>query len=120
MVPVERLARWAAASIPRASPDTVTNPASPRSRAMRSANFTPAAEALRDPTMAINGCFSTFNLPRSATTGGGVVNHLQARWIVRLTEHEILDADRALSSRSASSREQMYGGRGDPPRRARP
>ena len=56
--------------------------------------FHAGCRALREPTIAINGCFSTSSLPRSATTGG-VVDHLQARWIVGLAEHEILDADRA-------------------------
>jgi hypothetical protein len=45
---------------------------------MRSANFTPAAEALREPTIAINGCFSTSSLPPQRDD----VDHLQARWIV--------------------------------------
>ncbi len=39
MVPVARLARWAAASMPRARPETMPKPASPRSRAMRSREF---------------------------------------------------------------------------------
>src|ERR1035437_692592 len=42
MVPVARLARWAAASMPRASPDTVPKPAAPRSRASRSPGRAPA------------------------------------------------------------------------------
>ena len=36
---VARLARWAAASMPRARPDTMPKPASPRSRASRSREF---------------------------------------------------------------------------------
>ena len=49
------LARCAAASTPRASPEAITKPASPSSRARRSANFRPAAEALREPTIATIG-----------------------------------------------------------------
>ena len=43
---------------------------SPRSRASRSANLTPAAEALREPTMATSGRVSTASLPRTASNGG--------------------------------------------------
>src|SRR5215470_10227467 len=69
-VPVAMLARCAAASMPRASPDTTTRPAAPRSRASFSAILTPAAEALREPTMAIIGWFNTAGLPRTASSGG--------------------------------------------------
>lgn len=69
-VPIETLARWAAASKPRASPDTTTKPAAPRSRAIRSANFAPAAEALREPNTAIMGCASAAIVPRTAISGG--------------------------------------------------
>ena len=54
-VPVGRLARCAAASMPRASPEAIAKPASPSSRASRSANFCPAADALREPTIATIG-----------------------------------------------------------------
>lgn len=54
----------------RASPDTVPKPAAPRSRASRSANLTPAAEALREPTMATSSRVSTASLPRTASRGG--------------------------------------------------
>ena len=55
--------------MPRASPDTVPKPAAPRSRASRSANLTPAAEALREPTMATSSRVSTASLPRTASKG---------------------------------------------------
>jgi hypothetical protein len=48
MVPVARLARWAAASMPRASPETTARPASPSSRASLPASLIPAAEAGAD------------------------------------------------------------------------
>ncbi len=57
--------------MPRASPETVPKPASPSARAMRSANFTPAAEALREPTMATRGRFRMAAAPRTAMSGGG-------------------------------------------------
>ena len=70
--PSQRLARWAAASMPRASPDTMAKPASPSSCAMRPANFAPAAEALREPTIGDRRPSQTQrSLPRRATTGGG-------------------------------------------------
>ena len=51
-------------------PDTMTKPASPSSRAIRSANFAPAAEALREPTTAIMCEASTLVLPRTPISGG--------------------------------------------------
>ena len=56
--------------MPRASPDTVTKPASPSSRAIWLANFAPAADALREPTIAVIGCSRTSALPRTASSGG--------------------------------------------------
>src|SRR6516164_43082 len=70
MVPVARLARWAAASMPRARPETTAKPAAPRSRASRSAKRRPAAEALRAPTTATAGRRSAAVLPRTARSGG--------------------------------------------------
>ena len=54
-VPVARLAPCAAASIPRARPETMAKPASARSRASFCVNFRPAPEALREPTIATIG-----------------------------------------------------------------
>ncbi len=51
-------------------PGAMTKPASPSSRAMRSANFTPAADALRAPTIATIGIASADNWPRTASSGG--------------------------------------------------
>ena len=48
----------------------MTNPASPRSRASGSVNFSPAPEALREPTMAIIGRVSTSSAPRTPSSGG--------------------------------------------------
>src|SRR5262249_43936174 len=71
MVPAERLARWAAASIPRARPEATTNPAAPRWCASACASFWPAADALRDPTIATIGRTRAAPLPRTASSGGG-------------------------------------------------
>ena len=86
MVPLARLARCAAASMPRASPETTAKPASPRSRASRSAKRTPAADALRAPTTATAGRLSAAALPRTAKSGR-VVDHLQTAGIIGLAEH---------------------------------
>jgi hypothetical protein len=69
-VPVARLALCAAASIPRASPDTTTKPASPSSRAIICVNLSPAPEALREPTVATIGRASAAALPRIVRSGG--------------------------------------------------
>ena len=95
MVPVARLARCAAASMPRARPETTPKPASPRSRASRSANLTPAAEALRAPTMATQERVEHGALPAHGDQRRGVVDHLQARRIVRLPERDQAHAKRA-------------------------
>ena len=55
IVPFVRLAPCAAASIPRARPETMAKPASARSRASFCVNFKPAPEALREPTIATIG-----------------------------------------------------------------
>jgi hypothetical protein len=80
MVPEPRLPRCAAASMPRAKPETVMKPAWPRSRARRSAKRTPAAEALRAPTIAIMGSPIAVMLPRREERRRAV-NHSQAFWI---------------------------------------
>ena len=64
------LARCAAWSMPRARPETMTKPASPRSRASVPANFSPAPEALREPTTAIIGRISVSCAPRTPSSGG--------------------------------------------------
>ena len=56
--------------MPRASPDTMTNPASQRSRARVPANFSPAPEALREPTTASIGRISASCAPRTPSKGG--------------------------------------------------
>jgi hypothetical protein len=54
----------------RANPEATPKPPAPSSRASRSAILTPAAEALREPTMATTGPRSTPALPRTASSGG--------------------------------------------------
>ena len=110
MVPVARLARWAAASMPRASPDTTAKPASPSSRASRPANLIPAAEALRAPTTAIIGRASTARWPRTRDERRGIVDHRAAATDSRARPappSATPAARAALISRSASAREQM-------------
>ena len=67
-----RILRFSPPSIPRASPETTTKPASPRPRPMRSAILWPIREALRDPTIAAVGRpNSSGDPPRMVTSGGG-------------------------------------------------
>ena len=56
--------------MPRASPETTAKPASPSSRAIVWVNFSPAPEALREPTTATMGIANAAGLPRSAMSGG--------------------------------------------------
>ena len=56
--------------MPRASPEAMTKPASPRSCASLPANFSPAPEALREPTIAIIGRISASIAPRTPSSGG--------------------------------------------------
>jgi len=48
----------------------MTKPASARSRASICANFKPAADALREPTIAIIGRIRTSRIPRTPSSGG--------------------------------------------------
>ena len=61
-------------------------PASPSSRAIRSANFTPAADALRAPTIATIDSASAAALPRTREQRRRIVDHLQPQRIVGLAE----------------------------------
>ena len=70
LVPVASEALWAAASMPRARPETVVNPASPRPRASRAAIFKPGKDALREPTRAAMGRSKTDVSPFTARMGG--------------------------------------------------
>jgi len=54
----------------RASPEMMTKPASPSSRASALANFSPAPDALREPTMAIIGRIRVSSAPRTPSSGG--------------------------------------------------
>jgi hypothetical protein len=56
--------------MPRARPETITKPASPRSRASWPENFSPAPEALREPTIAIIGRIKLSVAPRTPSKGG--------------------------------------------------
>ena len=62
---------------------------------MRSANLTPAAEALREPTIATIGCASAASLPRTRDQRRRVVDHAQPRRIVRLAQRDQRDAEPA-------------------------
>jgi hypothetical protein len=60
----------AAASIPRASPETTIKPTSPSSRAIICVNLSPAPDALREPTIATIGRASAVASPRMVRSGG--------------------------------------------------
>ena len=60
---------------------------------MRSANFAPAAEALREPTTAIMGCASAAILPRTRDQRRRVVDHAQPDRVVRLAERDQRNAE---------------------------
>ena len=70
-VPVGIAPSCAAASMPRASPETITRPPWPSSAASPRANRWPAAEATRAPTMATQGRSSSSTRPRVQISGGG-------------------------------------------------
>jgi len=105
--------------MPRASPETTTNPAAPRSRASCAAIFAPAAEALREPTIATIGRASAESLPRTASSGGASsISARRAGYAAsRSPTKQTLSARAASSSRSASAREQILT-IAAPPRRA--
>src|SRR5258707_1589442 len=89
--------------MPRASPEAMTKPASPRSRASVPPNFRPAPEALREPTMAMTGRISTSAGPRTPSRGRRIVEHGEPRRIPRFARCNQTDAElfagRQLSSR---------------------
>src|SRR6267378_4372898 len=115
------LARCAAWSMPRARPEAMTKPASPRSRASVPANFSPAPEALREPTIAMTGRISSSSAPRTPSKGGASSStasrggYPASSGARRLTPSRWL----AASSARASSSLQIRPGRAAPPRRAR-
>ncbi len=92
-MPVASDARCAAASMPRASPETTAKPASPSSRAIRWVNLTPAPEALREPTMATSGSANTAAWPRMAIKRRRVVDHLQRQRIIGFAQRHESDAE---------------------------
>src|SRR5262249_42204725 len=118
-VPVARLARWAAASMPRASPETTAKPAAPKSRASRSAKRTPAADALRAPTSATAGSLSATALPRNAKSGGAssIIFRRGGELGSPRATNAAPDVCAAVSSRRAPSRAGMRAGPLAPPRR---
>src|SRR5690242_18083585 len=63
--------RWAAASIPRASPLTMTTPARASSRASCSATASPYGDGRREPTMATLGPSGGGQRPRARSGGSG-------------------------------------------------
>ena len=114
------LARCAAASIPRASPDTIANPASPSSWASRAAILPPAADALREPTIATIGCASSRALPRTEIRDGASSMLARARGYSGSCKptSRTSSARSASISRSASARRATRVGRFAPPRLA--
>src|SRR5262245_3850057 len=67
--PAASAPRWAAASMPRASPLTIVTPLDARSAARDSATSTPYAVAARAPTMAIARASSGWSAPRTSSSG---------------------------------------------------
>ena len=118
-----KAARCAAASMPRARPETMPKPASPRSRAIRSANFAPAAEALREPTMAISGRIEHAELAAHAEQrrrdrrSSAAAPDNPAR---RARSNATPRARAAFNSRSAHPHASRCAQAGAPPRRASP
>ena len=87
-VPVASVALWPRASMPRARPDTTTNPASPSARASRSVKVRPDAEALREPTMATIGRARHPARRARAMSGGALSIACSVARIVRLAERD--------------------------------
>ena len=119
-MPVARLARCAAASMPRASPDTMTKPASPSSRASRSANLHAGGRGIARADDRHHGRGERRELAAHRDQRRRIVDHAQPRRIVRLAQRDEGDAElgAAAISRSASSRGQMRRRLWRPPRRA--
>src|SRR5262245_43971014 len=92
MVPVARLARWAAASMPRARPETTAKPAAPRSRQplgetqARGRGIARADD--RDRRQMQHGGLAAHGKKRR-----GVVDHLQPGRIIGLPERHEGDAE---------------------------
>ena len=72
----------------------MTKPASPRSRASWLANFNPAAEALREPTIATIGRNNVPAAPRTARSGGASSSVASRRRITRFLRRDQADAKR--------------------------
>ena len=70
----------------------MTKPASPRSRASLPANFSPAPEALREPTIAIIGRISASRMPRMPSSGGASSSS-EPRRIAGLAGRDQADAE---------------------------
>lgn len=68
-VPVAKVAAWPSPSMSSARPDTMTNPAAPKSAEMSRVSLRPAANALRAPTMATVGRAARFVLSRRGSAG---------------------------------------------------
>ena len=92
-VPVARQARCAAASMPRASPEAITNPDAPRSRASCSANLSPAAEAFRPPDDRDHRSRKRSELAAYRDERRRVVDHCQSGRIVGLAERDMGHAE---------------------------
>src|SRR5258705_11307931 len=87
--------------MPRASPEAMTKPASPRSRASVPANFRPAPEALTDD--GDDGSHQHIRWAAHAEQGRRIVEHGEPRRIPRFARCNQTDAElfagRQLSSR---------------------
>src|SRR5471030_24782 len=92
-VPVARAASCAAASIPRANPDAITNPAAPKAAAISAAKRRPASEASRAPPIASAGRASSLRSPMAASRGGGVRERRQRGGVSDIAPDDELPAE---------------------------
>ena len=75
--------------MPRANPDATPKPAAPSSRASRSAILTPAAEALREPTIGDQRAAQHAGIAAHRQQRRGIVDGLEIGGVVGLAErHE--------------------------------
>ena len=79
--------------MPRARPEMTTNPASPRSRASEPANFNPAPDALREPTIAIIGRHQRLDRAAHAEQGRRVVDRGEPWRVAGFSWRNQADAD---------------------------
>src|ERR1700726_218526 len=86
-VPVARLARWAAASMPRARPDTTTRPASPSSREP-AGELDAGRRGVAGPDHGDHRAIEDRQMSAHRDEWRGIVDHLQAPRIAGLAQRQ--------------------------------